>query len=115
MSIDPLKTLYAIEALENYIEKHRPPEHIRPELDIGYRIENQSIYLFEIRPQWNNPSVIRHLDFAKTTFVKTKSTWKVFWIRANGKWYPYDPKSTVKSLDQFLKLVEEDKYHCFKG
>ena len=36
--------------IEEYIEKNRPPVHIRNELDIAYRIENQSVELFEIRP-----------------------------------------------------------------
>jgi hypothetical protein len=31
------------------------------------------------------------------------------------KWTLYDPKPKVKSLKDFLKLVEEDEYHCFRG
>lgn len=34
----------------------------------------------------------------------------VSWLRADLKWYAYDPKSTVKPLQDFVKLVKEDKH-----
>jgi len=36
-----------IEVMEGYLLKHRPPEEIRAKLDTGYRIEKQSIILFQ--------------------------------------------------------------------
>jgi len=104
-----------IEAMENFLARKRPPEHIRQELDIGYKIEEQSIIVFEVRPQWNKPEVIMENPVAKATFVKTKNHWKVFWIRADLKWYSYAPKPIVNNLKEFSKLVEEDKHHCFFG
>jgi hypothetical protein len=115
MSIDVLLTLDAIEALENFLTRKRPPKHIRHELDIGYKIENQSIFILEIRPQWNNRAVIREYPVAKTTFVKTQNHWKIFWMRSDLNWYRYAPKSTVKTIKEFVRIVEEDKYHCFWG
>ena len=44
-----------------------------------------------------------------------KNIWKVFWQRADLKWHSYEPKPTVKQLTDFLKLVDEDEHHCFKG
>ena len=41
--------------LAEFMERRRPPPHIRPELDIGYRISGQSVEIFEIRPDWQNP------------------------------------------------------------
>jgi len=88
---------------------------IRHQLDLSYKIEEQSIIVFEIRPQWNKPAVIREHPVAKTTFVKTKNHWKVFWIRADLNWHSYPKKPTVKSVKEFCQLVEEDKNHCFFG
>ncbi|WP_431844448.1 DUF3024 domain-containing protein [Pedobacter superstes] len=31
------------------------------------------------------------------------------------KWCAYEPKPFVRQLSDFLKTVDEDKYHCFKG
>lgn len=41
--------------MEAYLEKHLPAPHIRPELDLGYRIRGQSVEIFEIRPVWRRP------------------------------------------------------------
>jgi len=115
MAIDSLQTLDVIEALENFILRKRPPEHIRDKLDISYTIEGQSIIIFEIRPQWDKPEIIHQYPVAKTTFVKAKNHWKVFWMRANLNWNSYAPKPFVKSIVEFTQLVEEDKHHCFWG
>jgi hypothetical protein len=104
-----------IEIMENYVERIRPPEHIRPKLDITYAIENQSVILLELRPSFKNPAMIMKSDYAKATFVKSLNKWKVYWMRGNLKWSLYDPKPTVRNLEAFTRLVEEDKYHCFKG
>lgn len=37
--------------MEWFMEKRRPPEEIRNEVDIGYRYENQVLDIFEIRPK----------------------------------------------------------------
>ncbi|HEY1869579.1 MAG TPA: DUF3024 domain-containing protein [Chitinophagaceae bacterium] len=116
MAIDVLETVGLIELLENFIEKIRPArEEARKELDFGYNIEDQSVLLLEIRPDWRNREIIRQSPFAKATYVKKRAIWKIFWMRANLKWYPYDPKPTVKSLRQFLEIVKADQYHCFFG
>jgi hypothetical protein len=114
MGLTALNTADVIEIMENFIDRKRPPEHIRHQLDLSYRIENQSIYIYEIRPVWDNPEQITHTDIAKTTYVKNKGVWKVYWMRGNLKWYPYDPP-TVKTLKKFTDLVAEDEYGCFWG
>ncbi|RYY41609.1 MAG: DUF3024 domain-containing protein [Chitinophagaceae bacterium] len=109
------QTVDLIEALENHRERNRPAEEIRSQLDLDYRIDGQSVFLFEVRPVWNDPSRIAQLDYAKATFVKAANHWKVFWLRANGKWEAYRPTPVVATIHDFLKLVDEDKHHCFKG
>jgi hypothetical protein len=52
---------------------------------------------------------------AKTTWVKTKQVWKIFWMRADLIWYSYTPVPEVKNLSEFTRIVDEDKYHCFRG
>ena len=98
-----------------FVEKRRPPVHIRKELDLGYRIKGQSIEIFEIRPMWDNPNEIIEEPVAKTTYVKTQKAWKVFWQRADLKWHRYDPAPAVSSLEEFLEIVDRDEYACFFG
>jgi hypothetical protein len=98
-----------------FIETHRPPEHIRDQLDIGFRLENQSIVLFEIRPRWDKPQEKMESPVAKATYSKVQQAWKVYWMRADLKWHRYDPTPEVDQLGSFLRLVDEDKNACFWG
>ena len=102
-------------AMTAFLDKRRPPPHIRPQLDIGYRLIEQSVELFEIRPQWDDPSIIREQPFAKATYVGTQNLWKVFWKRGDLKWHGYKPALTVKSIEDFLAVVDADPHGCFFG
>lgn len=115
MSFDILQTLDVIEAMENFVERIRPPEEIRKNLDIGYKIEDQSIYVFEIRPRFDKPEIKSENPIAKASYVKSKKHWKVFWLRADLKWHPYPHNPTVMTPNEFCNLVEEDKHNCFFG
>ena len=115
MALDIKQSVEIIETMENYLTKQRPPVKIRAELDLGYEISGQSVILFEIRPVWTDRSKIQHEPYAKATFVAKDNNWKVYWMRGNLKWYLYNPTPKVKKLSDFLQLVEEDKYACFKG
>ena len=115
MAFDTFQFLDVIEAMVNFIEKNRPPEHIRNLLDLGYKIQGQSILVFEIRPRIDKPQEFDEYPVAKTTFVKAKNHWKVFWLRSNLKWHRFQPQSTVKTVKAFCKLIEEDKLGCFYG
>ncbi|VAX28408.1 hypothetical protein MNBD_NITROSPIRAE01-583 [hydrothermal vent metagenome] len=91
MTLSELEIKRHEKAIAKFMLKHRPPAHIRSELDLGSRIENQSVEIFEIRPQWDNPSNKIELPVAKATYVKTQKYWKVYWQRADLKWHLYEP------------------------
>lgn len=99
-----------------FINEHRPPPHVRSELDLGFRITGQSVDIFEIRPRWRGqPGEKVEGPVARATFVKAQEAWKVFWRRADLRWHPYPPKPRVPSIEKFLALVAEDKHACFFG
>ena len=98
-----------------YVEKHRPPTHIRNQVDLSFRVKDQSIEIFEIRPLWNNPDKKIEAMQAKTTYVKKTGRWKVYWQRADLKWHSYQPTPEVDILEDFLALVDKDEHHCFRG
>jgi hypothetical protein len=102
-------------AVKAFIAKHRPPAHIRKELDFSYRIENQSVEIFEVRPRWDNPTQIIEHSIAKATYVKTKGIWKIYWQRADLKWHHYSPHPEAKTIEDFLAVVEADENACFFG
>ena len=102
-------------ALSAFLEQKRPPVHIRKELDFGYRMSGQSVELFEIRPKWNDSSIVQELPFAKTTYIRTKKAWKIFWHRADLRWHRYTPFPESTRLDVLLQEIDEDPNACFFG
>lgn len=115
MAFSELEIKRIQKTMSQYVVKQRPPEHIRPKLDIGWRLTGQSIELFESRPVWNNSSEIREHSFAKATFVRTTGLWKLFWMRQNLRWHGYEPALHHRTLDSVIAEVNADPYSCFGG
>ena len=102
-------------ALDCFIEQRRPPEHIRPQLDIGYEVNAQTVDVFEIRPDWKDNTVIRRTPVARVKFVRTEEQWRLYWMRGNLKWYAYEPDHLHSTLQSALKTVNTDALCCFFG
>lgn len=98
-----------------FIELRRPSPEIRKQLDLGFRISNQSFEIFEIRPQFDNPKEIINSPVAKATYVKSKKVWKLYWMRADMKWHSYQPFPVSGSLEEIVKIIDKDEYCCFWG
>jgi hypothetical protein len=98
-----------------FIEQRRPPSHIRSQLDFGFRIDGQSIEIFEVRPNWRDNTKLQEHSLAKATYNKSKRNWKVFWKRADRKWHSYKPNAEVASIEDFLAVVQKDEHGCFFG
>lgn len=98
-----------------YIAKHRPPVHIRNEVDLCFRIEDQSIVIFEIRSLFNKVDEKIESMVAKTTYIKKTKTWKIFWHKSDMKWHAYQPQPEVKTLEEFITILEKDEHCCFYG
>ncbi|MBL4783457.1 MAG: DUF3024 domain-containing protein [Porticoccaceae bacterium] len=98
-----------------YVDKHRPPPYVRNEVDLSFRIKDQSVELFEIRASYSDPDEKVESMIAKTTYVKKSGAWKVYWQRADLKWHSYQPTPEVATLEEFLVLLENDEHACFYG
>jgi len=101
--------------LTRWLALRRPPENIREKLELSYTIENQDIYLNEIRPIWNNPTQNRTLAYAKIKYIKSSDEWKIYWKRGDLKWHLYEPAGNLKSLDNALDEITQDSHGCFFG
>jgi len=110
------KTIDFTESLiRQFVESKRPPKDLRDKLDIGYTFTNNVLEIFEIRPHWNNPSEKIHSPIAKARYIKSKRIWKLYWMRASGKWEAYEPDFEVKITERLLQIISEDNYGCFWG
>ena len=101
--------------MDAYLKIRRPPDHLLDKVDIDFRLEDQSIEIFEIRPVWNDPGEKMECSIAKATYVKSSDSWKVFWKKADLKWHGYEPCRVVKTMEEFLEIVDKDQYGCFWG
>lgn len=99
-----------------FVEKHRPASHIRSKLDFAFRIEGQSVVLFEVRPRWQGaPGELKEQFSAKATYVRTRKQWNVYWMRADLRWHASPTAPTVLTIEEFLSHVARDEHGCFFG
>lgn len=104
------------DALTAFMAKRRPPEHLRGEVDLSYRLTGQSLEIFELRPAFHGtPGQMREHPVAKATFVIKHDRWRVYWMRRDLGWHSYQPAPTASSIEAFCKLVHEDRHCCFFG
>ena len=105
-----------LEMLEGSFWAHRrPPLHLRDKIREGQRIAGHSIELFFIRPHFRDPDREIEEPIAKITFVRSQSIWRIFWMRADGKWHGYPPYPEAPSLVKALGIIHEDQNGCFFG
>ncbi len=90
--------------------KSYPPD----QLYIDYRLEDQSLFIFEVRPKWDDPKTKIEIMVAKLTYIKKEKMWKLYWQRQNQKWKLFE-EGTNKDLEVLLTEVWNDSYSCFWG
>jgi hypothetical protein len=115
MSFSELEKRHCEKLVAAFVQKRRPPPHIRAKVDLAFRISGQSIEIFEIRPLLLDESRRHECPIAKATYNKSKLVWTIFWMRANAKWYRYPPDPEVASVEEFLDVVQKDDHNCFFG
>jgi hypothetical protein len=116
MAFSQLETARIKRLVGAFIVGRRPAPHIRPKLDLGFRVAGQSVVIFEIRPVWRGkPGLKQEGPVAKATYVRTNDRWRIFWMRADLKWHRYEPASEVKTVEDFLAVVDKDTHACFWG
>jgi hypothetical protein len=91
MSLSELDLKRCERVLARFMEKRRPPAHIRDQV------------------------TKRESPFAKATYVRTRNLWRVFWMRRDLKWHGYEPTPEVRTLEEFVDVVDRDEWACFFG
>ena len=115
MAFTTEQTVSIESSMADFMSKRRPPEEIRDKLDLAWRIEGQSVVIYNIRPVWRNESQKTEEPAAKTTYNRKTNRWKIYWMRADLKWHSYPPHPEAVFFDEFLAVVDEDENCCFWG
>jgi hypothetical protein len=115
MAFTPQQLADIESAMVDFMSKRRPPEEIRDKLDLGWRIERQSVVINSIRPMWRDESRYIEEAAAKATYHRKANRWKIYWMRADLKWHSYPPQPEALFFEEFLAVVDEDEDGCFWG
>ena len=116
MALNDLELARVKKVVGAFIERRRPPAHLRSKVDLGFKVSGQSVVIFEVRPVWRGrPGEKHEHGAAKATYVKSTNHWKVFWLRRDLKWHGYEPALCVKAIEDFVALVDADANACFFG
>ncbi len=110
MALTPLEIKHCELRLAAFLKRRRPPPAIRDEIDLGYELVNQSVELFEIRPDWRDHTKTTRSPVAKATYVRSQDLWRLYWIRRELKWHSYTPRPVVEDIDEFLNVVDADEH-----
>ena len=72
MTLSEFDTKRCGKLVADFIERRRPPPHIRAEVDLAFRISGQSVEIFEVRPNWRDKTKLQEHSIAKATYNKRK-------------------------------------------
>ncbi|MBY5940029.1 DUF3024 domain-containing protein [Halomonas sp. DP5N14-9] len=115
MAFNDLERKRVEKAAEAFVEKRRPPPHLRSKLDLAFRIDGHNLEIFEVRQRYDKPDEKLEIPVAKASYVRKHDVWKVYWQRADLKWHGYTPCPQVETVEAFLELVDRDEMACFFG
>ena len=95
--------------------EQRVPDHVKHEIRLSYSIANHEVVICEERPLLDQPSEWIALEIAKLRYVRKSDEWQLYWKRASGKWWPYEPFTRSKTLAAMIKEIDLDSDGCFFG
>ncbi|WP_083330473.1 MULTISPECIES: DUF3024 domain-containing protein [Pseudoalteromonas] len=78
-------------------------------------MDNQTVFIFERRPDFFDKTQYNEFDNVKLTYVKSQKVWKIYWLRQNLKWHGYEPEPTANTIERALEVVMNDEFGCFWG
>lgn len=92
----------------------RVPDEVADKVQVGVEIVRGGYELFETRPRWDNPKAAwTKLPVAKFVYHRPSKSWRLYWMRASGKWNRYPTRAKI--LSDILRVIEQDKLGCFWG
>lgn len=107
------KNLSPDEVIQKIEERFQVPERVADQLKNVVEKVKGGYVLFETRPLWDEtPGSWGKLEVAKIVFHTPSQKWKLYWMRASGRWELYGQHQT---LNDVLKTIDKDEHGCFWG
>ncbi len=94
----------------------RSPKRVNDRVRLSYTIAKHEVVIFEERRSFRDAAgEWISLEIAKLKYVRVRNEWKLYWKRASGKWWLYEPHSSSKTLSAMIKEIDVDSNGCFFG
>lgn len=114
MALSAIQVAEVSDLLSRYSDARVPPG-VREEIRLGFRINGNSVTLFETRPRFQRPEEWAESPVARFRYNKSQSEWALFWRDRNQRWHRYDLKRPSKRLQTLLNEVDRDPTGIFWG
>ena len=116
MAFDDLELRRIVNTVGALCRRRSPPQ-FKDKLQITYEVTGHNVLVYETRPPWDEPGEWTKLGAAKFTYIRSRKEWKLYWMRRDSKWHAYNPETTSKThtLEQLVRIVDEDQYGAFFG
>ena len=114
MALSELQQAHVAKLLRPIIKRADRPG-VREQLRLGYRIERNSVVLFESRVAWDDQSRWIEHRVAKFQYVSSIARWRLFCQFRDLKWHGYEPLPESESLDALVAEVSRDPTCIFWG
>jgi Protein of unknown function (DUF3024) len=95
--------------------EQRVPDHVKDKVRLSYSITSNAVIICEKRRLRDGLSEWTEIEIAKLRYVRKRNEWELYWKRASGKWWPYEPYSASRTLSAMIKEVDLDSDGCFFG
>ncbi len=94
--------------------REKVPLHYRSRIRLGYRIEGDTVTIFEQRATFSDPDRWVDLDVAQFRWDDRRKTWSLFYRDREAAWRHYylEPRSDFEAL---LREVDDDPVEVFWG
>src|SRR2546428_8991971 len=100
--------LKRIEDVVGELCERRSPVNLKDKLRLSYSEKDYEVLLQEARPDWPNPSEWIESDIANLQYVRAANEWRLYWKRASGTGWLYEPDSSSKRLSQTVKEIDSE-------
>ena len=94
---------------------NKVPKAIRDKLALSYKIERNSIILYEIRPHYQYKNRKMECHIAKIKFLPIKREWQLYYQDRNSKWHKYWNYAPKKRISTIIKEIDRDPTCIFWG
>jgi hypothetical protein len=107
--------LKLIEQAVGELCRRRSPAHLKDKLWLEYSVKGHEAVIVERRPRWDNPIEWIESPVAKLKFTRLANKRRLYWQRADLKWYEYPGSSSSDRIVDLVREIDADPLACFFG